>query len=424
MKSRLRQRPFPRPRISWRQLHRNCESPCHKPQSCRILYTHLLAGTCPQPRLGPPVSKLPSPHPPSQVLSPPQRSLRCEIIHSGHPTSCRGPTVHSPHPHAFGLPSFSQVPDGPHTRCGFRRPYIGGLARQALQDNPSQLGLLSRGESDPSLLFSALVHEASIYAQLAPLHGIHIPVYLGNINLEFPDLEFGLQLPHFMLLSHAGTRLNMLFGLFEWYEKGFHRRMWEVARRIEEIGVVHGDLVGMGELRWPNMLWDQRTGKAMLCDFERSKMVEEDEGGKKTREPLESIIEEDQEAAAGERDREGSRNERREDGGVEMFVDDEWKCGGDVMSKEEDGRKGKNVLGDATGNLARKMDLPPPAPTERTGTRNTPPPDLIPRMRRRLSLTIMRTETRTKRARFPLYGGGHTEFFPDAEKANASTRPP
>ena len=178
----------------------------------------------------------------------------------------------------------------------------------------------------------ALVHEASIYAQLAPLQGIHIPVYLGNINLEFPYLDFGLKLPHFMLLSHAGTQLNMLCGLVECYEKGFHQRMWEVARRIEELGVVHGDLVEMGELRWPNMLWDQREGKVMLCDFERSKMVEEDEGGKKTREPLESIIEEDQEAAAGERDREGSRNGRREDGGVEMFVDDEWKCGRDVMS--------------------------------------------------------------------------------------------
>ena len=32
---------------------------------------------------------------------------------------------------------------------------------------------------------------------------------------------------------------------------------------------------------------------------------------------------------------------------------------------------GKNVLGDASGNFATKMDLPPPPPTERKGTRKT-----------------------------------------------------
>jgi len=54
-----------------------------------------------------------------------------------------------------------------------------------------------------------LQHEAAVYDLLRPIQGIHVPVHLGNIDLETPYFYEGIcELVHMMVLSFRGKRIS------------------------------------------------------------------------------------------------------------------------------------------------------------------------------------------------------------------------
>ncbi|KAF2627869.1 hypothetical protein BU25DRAFT_410518 [Macroventuria anomochaeta] len=105
--------------------------------------------------------------------------------------------------------------------------------------------------------------EANVYNLLRPIQGTHVPVLLGNVDLEVPYYYEGIaELVHMMFLSYGGKRMDKQLALAD---KSF--ALQQVQKSIQAIcalGVRQNDL----ELR--NMLWDDETRRAMVIDFERA----------------------------------------------------------------------------------------------------------------------------------------------------------
>jgi hypothetical protein len=106
------------------------------------------------------------------------------------------------------------------------------------------------------------------YARLRAEQGEFVPVCLGNIDLFRPYIyDVGVRIIQMMILSWAGES-------FDESTSGqavdSHGRTQGLIRSLEAIhrqGVLHGDV------RMPNVLWNEETGRAMLVDFERSTIV-------------------------------------------------------------------------------------------------------------------------------------------------------
>lgn len=112
-----------------------------------------------------------------------------------------------------------------------------------------------------------LKREATIYERLRPIQGIHVPVHLGNIDLEVPYLYEGIaELVHMMFLSFGGKLVSKHLTA---ENRPFVTQQVDCsARAIHDLGVLHKDL----EPR--NILWNEETGQVMIIDFERAVVVE------------------------------------------------------------------------------------------------------------------------------------------------------
>ncbi|KAF2174667.1 hypothetical protein K469DRAFT_456143, partial [Zopfia rhizophila CBS 207.26] len=112
-----------------------------------------------------------------------------------------------------------------------------------------------------------LKREATIYKHLRPIRGIHVPVHLGNINLDRPYFYDGItELVHMMFLSFGGKLISQR--LTAENRPSVTQHVGCSVRAIHNLGVWHKDL------RPRNMLWNEETGQVMVIDFERAEVVE------------------------------------------------------------------------------------------------------------------------------------------------------
>ncbi|KAK1907866.1 hypothetical protein P3342_006196 [Pyrenophora teres f. teres] len=69
-------------------------------------------------------------------------------------------------------------------------------------------GYMVAAKCTPIDFVHRLQHEATVYDLLRPIQGIHVPVHLGNIDLENPYFYEGIcELVHMMFLSFGGKRI-------------------------------------------------------------------------------------------------------------------------------------------------------------------------------------------------------------------------
>lgn len=112
-----------------------------------------------------------------------------------------------------------------------------------------------------------LKHEAIIYQHLRPIQGIHVPVYLGSIDLDRSYIYDGFaEIVHMMFLGYGGQPL-----FHQNYAKNKSTLTGKVERSIQAIhrlGVLHQDL----EPR--NILCNAELTQTMVIDFERAKIRE------------------------------------------------------------------------------------------------------------------------------------------------------
>ncbi len=126
-------------------------------------------------------------------------------------------------------------------------------------------GYIVAAKCTPADSARCLKWEAIVYEQLRPIQGVHVPVHLGNIDLETPYFYEGIaELAHMMFLSFGGRPI--LRYLTE-KRACLARHVDTSTHAIHDLGVLHGDLMPR------NILWNQETGRVMVIDFERAKMV-------------------------------------------------------------------------------------------------------------------------------------------------------
>jgi serine/threonine protein kinase len=109
--------------------------------------------------------------------------------------------------------------------------------------------------------------EATIYERLRPIQGVHVPVHLGNIDLETPYFYDGIaELVHMMLLSFGGKLISQ--HVTSENRPYLTQEADCSAQAVHKLGVLHQDLMPR------NMLWNEEIGRVMVIDFERAKFVQ------------------------------------------------------------------------------------------------------------------------------------------------------
>ena len=112
-----------------------------------------------------------------------------------------------------------------------------------------------------------LRHEAEVYRRLACIQGIHVPVFLGSIDLDY-DFYYaaGDLIVHMMLLSWCGEGLRS-DTLTDTEKQTRSLDIMRAVTAIHEAGVLHRDI------RIQNLLWNEELKQPMVIDFERVDIV-------------------------------------------------------------------------------------------------------------------------------------------------------
>ncbi|RYN62676.1 hypothetical protein AA0117_g12905 [Alternaria alternata] len=126
-------------------------------------------------------------------------------------------------------------------------------------------GYVVAAKCTPAYFAHRLRWEASVYERLRPIQGIHVPVHLGNIDLETPYFYEGIaDLVHMMFLSFGGRLIGQ--HLTTENKASVSEQVRLSADAIHGLGVLHRDLMPR------NILWNEETGHVMVIDFERAEM--------------------------------------------------------------------------------------------------------------------------------------------------------
>ena len=111
-----------------------------------------------------------------------------------------------------------------------------------------------------------LNQEAAVYEHLRPIQGMHVPVHLGNIDLDRPYFYDGIaEIVHMMFLSFGGILISQrINGDNRLY---LTERVERSIRAVHQLGVLHRDAMPR------NILWNTEVGQAMIIDFERAEVL-------------------------------------------------------------------------------------------------------------------------------------------------------
>ncbi|KAJ6438008.1 protein kinase-like domain [Purpureocillium lavendulum] len=113
-----------------------------------------------------------------------------------------------------------------------------------------------------------LEHEAAVYRRLEDIQGIHVPVFLGAVDLRSLHRTYyydhRVYIVHLTLMSWGGESLHEGRGRMPTTEEQVKRGL----HALHQHGVIHKDV------RAPNILFCEETGGAMMIDFERAELLE------------------------------------------------------------------------------------------------------------------------------------------------------
>ncbi|MCJ1407398.1 hypothetical protein MMC19_001469 [Ptychographa xylographoides] len=129
-------------------------------------------------------------------------------------------------------------------------------------------GYTVAGKGTVPAFIKDLRHEAEAYRRLRTLQGIHVPIYLGSIDLDSPYYYgAGIRIVHLMLLSWAGEGLDETKILTDTDKQRWTSDLVLAVKAIHGVGVLHQDI------RMPNLLWNKETKRVMMIDFERAEIL-------------------------------------------------------------------------------------------------------------------------------------------------------
>ncbi|PCD22089.1 hypothetical protein AU210_015889 [Fusarium oxysporum f. sp. radicis-cucumerinum] len=162
------------------------------------------------------------------------------------------------------------------------RPLGEGGARGVL----FQVTLLAHGYTFVSkgtvrAFINDLEHEAAVYERLKPIQGVHVPVFLGAIDLGSMNKTYyydhRVYVVHMTFLSWGGCsmdRAQRVGGM----DRSLEDEAIRCLRAMHREGVIHKDV------RLANMLFSPETNRVMVIDFERALLL------KPPRRPLAQLV--------------------------------------------------------------------------------------------------------------------------------------
>ena len=147
------------------------------------------------------------------------------------------------------------------------------LGMQGARDALFKMTLPSHGytvvaKGTISAFVQDLRHEADVYRRLTSIQGVHIPIFLGNIDLQKPFYyDAAIRIVHMMLLAWSGERLSESKA-FEGMDKSVCKLdLMRGINAVHAAGILHRDI------RAPNLLWNEKMQRVMIIDFDRADIV-------------------------------------------------------------------------------------------------------------------------------------------------------
>lgn len=110
---------------------------------------------------------------------------------------------------------------------------------------------------------SDLLHEGLVYKQLEDIQGIHVPVCLGNMDLErIYSYDCGVEITHMLFMSWGGKRIDYQSPQPD--SQLMTKQAMDAIHAIHKCGILHKDVMPR------NLLWNEEIQHVMFIDFERS----------------------------------------------------------------------------------------------------------------------------------------------------------
>ncbi|CAG9946282.1 unnamed protein product [Clonostachys rosea f. rosea IK726] len=116
-----------------------------------------------------------------------------------------------------------------------------------------------------------LEHEAAVYKRLERFQGLHVPAFLGAIDLRSMNkiyyYDHRVYVVHMTFLSWGGSSMAEALNVGE-TAKSLQNMAIRSLRAIHQEGVIHKDV------RLANMLLNREINGVMMIDFERASLLE------------------------------------------------------------------------------------------------------------------------------------------------------
>ncbi|KAJ9413640.1 hypothetical protein QL093DRAFT_2486717 [Fusarium oxysporum] len=202
----------------------------------------------------------------------PNVTLHCK---SCAPARARHPVDHKEWLHLLWIQLKQSLDDG-------IRPLGEGGARGVL----FQVTLLAHGYTFVSkgtvrAFIKDLEHEAAVYERLKPIQGVHVPVFLGAIDLRSMNKTYyydhRVYVVHMTFLSWGGCSIDRARRIGD-MDRPLEDEAIRSLRAMHREGVIHKDV------RLANMLFNPETNGVMVIDFERALLL------KPPRRPLAQLV--------------------------------------------------------------------------------------------------------------------------------------
>ncbi|KJZ69498.1 hypothetical protein HIM_11115 [Hirsutella minnesotensis 3608] len=117
-----------------------------------------------------------------------------------------------------------------------------------------------------------LEHEAAVYRRLERIQGVHVPVFLGAVDLR--PLKRTYYYDHRVYIVHM-TCLSWGGNMIDDINVGDGRRRILETEAVASLRAMHQEGVVHKDVRSANMLFNEETGGVMMIDFERACLLEQ-----------------------------------------------------------------------------------------------------------------------------------------------------
>lgn len=115
-----------------------------------------------------------------------------------------------------------------------------------------------------------LEHEATVYERLKPIQGLHVPVFLGAIDLRSMNkiyyYDHRVYVVHMTFCSCGGGSVAEALSTGD-MAKSFEKKAIRSLQAIHQEGVVHKDI------RLANILFNREINGIIMIDFERASLL-------------------------------------------------------------------------------------------------------------------------------------------------------